>query len=134
MEVNLKTMPCGQLYEFANGCYVWKIVRTHGTRNANYLNVVPEEVICTEVFTMQNDGKLGVVWSGKLTTNPGVYNEQCLDANGCFSIFSHDYDTHKDFALEHELTLAPIDIQIQALELEVQVLKYTSEQLKQQQR
>lgn len=128
--VNLRNMPCGQLYEFANDLYVWKIIRTHGTRNGNYLSNDPSPYVCTEVFRLENDGKLSNVWSGDLATNPGIYNESCLDSNGCFSIFSHDEDTSSRFRQDQELRLAPMELQINALESEIEILKYINEELK----
>ena len=129
-KINLGNMPCGQLFEFAEGSYVWKIVRTNGTREGNYLSNEPDLSICTEVFRIDNDGRLGVVWSGKLATNPGLFNEQCLDSDGCFSIFSHDQDTSSRFHQDHELEIAPMELQINALESEIEVLKNTNEMLK----
>ena len=128
-EVNLGNMPQGQLYEYADGCYVWKIMRTNGTRGANYLRTDPEPREYTEVFRMENDGKLGIVWSGRLETNPGVFNEKCLDSQGRFSIFSYDQDTAARFSQSHELIPAPLELQIDALESEVAVLKHTQEKL-----
>lgn len=122
-KINLKNMPCGQLYEYSDGCYVWKVLRAHATRDGNYLTDDPTPRECTEVFGMQNDGNLGCVWSGQLITNPGVYNEEGLDANGNFSIFSGDLDSVRSFHQEHELVPAPLKCQISALEGEVAVLK-----------
>ena len=123
-------MPCGQLYEFAKGFYVWKILRTHATRSGNYFSQTPELRICTEVFSLRNDGKLGNVWSGSLMTNPGVFNEECLDSKGYFSIFSHNQDTSSNFHQDNKLKLAPVELQINALESEIQYLKFINERLK----
>ena len=129
-KVNLKNMPCGQLYEFSNGSYVWKILRAHGTREGNYLSQEPTPTVCTEVFRIENDGSLGNICSGTLMTNPGVFNEECLDSEGCFSVFSHDQDTSFRFHQDQELNIAPIELQISALKSEIEVLEYINTKLK----
>ncbi len=121
-KINMRNMPCGQLFEFAEGQYVWKIIRANGTREGNYS--WDTNLSCyTEVFRQENDGELGIVWSGSLTTNPGVYNEDCLDQNGCFSIFSYDQDTHAGFHQDFDLRVAPTELQVKALESEISILK-----------
>ena len=129
-KVNLRNMPCGQLYEYSNGLYVWKISRAHATRSGNYLSQDPSPSICTEVFRIENDGRLGIVWSGELMTNPEIFNEECLDHRGCFSIFSYDQDTSSSFQQNQELKIAPIELQIKALKSEIEVLEYIDTKLK----
>ena len=132
-EVNIKNMPVGQLYEFAKNYYVWKIFRTNGTRAANYLtdSQIPTEY--TEVFRKENDGQISNIWSGRLITNPGVFDEKGLNHTGSFSIFSYDQDTSASFHQDQELQIAPLGLQINALELEIEVLKYLSQQFEENQ-
>lgn len=130
-KINLRNMPCGQLFEYADGKYVWKIMRAHGTRNGNYLSATPDLSKYTEVFRQGNNG-LEPVWSGRLITNPGVYNEECLDQEGCFSIFSYDQDTSSSFHQDFDLKTAPIELQLEALKSEISVLEYTSSLLEEQ--
>ena len=133
-KINLKNMPYNQLYEFANGYYVWKILRAHGTRNGNYLSNDPTPQECTEVFRKENDNSLGIVWSGRLITNSGVFNEECLDSTGCFSIFSHDEDTSARFHQDHKLKIAPLELQREAIEEEKQIVNYIQQRLSEQQK
>jgi hypothetical protein len=133
--VNIKNMPLGKLYEFADRRYVWKIQRSHGTRGGNYLRVAEDPMVYTEVFGLGEDGKLWLDWSGRLIDNPGVYGENGLDKRGCFSIFSPDQDTTSTFGQEFEqLKPASPSLQQQVEDLETGVLSFIQQKLEEQRR
>ncbi len=120
-ETTLRNMPKGQLFEFANDSYVWKITRMV-TRNGNYLD---DKVDFTEVFRMTGDGELECVWSGRMSDNESVYNDLGLDSNNSFFIFSYDNDSGASFVQEQDLKKAPAEVQIKALELEKPLISAT---------
>ena len=131
--VNIKNMPLGKLYEFADRRYVWKIQRLHGTRSGNYLTVAEDPTVYTEVFDLREDGRLWPEWSGRLIDNPGLYGEKGLDHRGCFSIFSYDQDTGKDFHQDFEsLKPASPSLQQQVEDLETGVLNFIQQKLEEQ--
>ena len=129
-KINLRNMPYGELFKYAENYYVWKIMRANGTREANYLSSEPTLSLFTEVFRVDNDSNLVAVWSGRLATNPGLYNEEGLDSAGNFSIFSYDQDTSANFHQAQDLEMAPIELQISALQSEIDVLKRIDDELK----
>ena len=125
-KVNLKNMPCGQLYEFANKYYVWKILKVVESSREN------SSAIFTEVFKLDDNDRLSNVWSGQLIVTPDTFNEESLDSREYFSIYNPDQDKTSKFHQEHDLELAPVEFQINALELEVKVLKDVSNRLEAQ--
>ncbi len=130
--VNLKTMPVGKLYEYADGQYVWKVLRAGGTRGGNYLTDMDDPSEYTEVFSKNKNGELVCDWSGDLITNPSVSNEKGLDSQGCFSIFSYDQDARASFKQEKELSVAPIELQKKALNDEKNVMKFIAQKLEEE--
>ena len=131
-EINIRNMSPGQLYEFANGRYVWKVLRAGGTRGGNYLTTMDDVREYTEVFSQTKRGELVCTWSGGLTTNPGVYDERGLDVHNCFNIFSADQDTSASFKQEHELRPVPLELQRQALEDEERVTAYIAQRIEEE--
>ena len=130
-KVNLKNMESGELYEYADGKYVWKILRAGGTRGGNYVTSMSDVSIYTEVFRTENDGSLSCGWSGRLNTNPGLYDENGLDEQSCFSIFSYDEDCSAYFKQEKELVKASIELQKQVLEQEKDIITMLEEKIAQ---
>lgn len=112
--------------------YNVNIVRNHGTSDGNYLSNDPISSKYTEVFRKENNGTLRIIWSGKLQTNPGIYDENCLDCDKCFSIFSFDSDTSASFKQDFELKTAPIELQNMAIEGEKRVVQYINSLLNEQ--
>ena len=132
MAVNLRNMPTGKLYEFADGYYIWKIFRVGGTRGGNYLSSLERGDVYTEVFSFGKDGQIHCEWSGRLTENPGLYGENGLNNQGCFHIFSYDQDCGRSYKQEKDLAEAPEDLQRQALAEERDVIKYIKLRLDEQ--
>ncbi|MBR4262771.1 MAG: hypothetical protein IKQ35_05345 [Bacilli bacterium] len=118
MEVNLKTMPKDVLFQYREDGYVWKRDRFE-TRDGNYANDTPTTY--TEIFKTTNSGDIKCVWSGSLTDNPGLYGENGLDSENMFHIFSFDQDCGAKFNQTMPLTVAPQELQDQALALEPEV-------------
>ena len=132
-KTTIKNMPYGQLYEFADGKFVWKIFRVGGTRGGNYLTNLSTISEYIEVFALQGDGSLACTWSGRLSSNPHLQNEDGLDKDGCFYIFSYDQDCAARFEQKQDLKLAAPEIQIQALDQEKNVISYISDRIREEQ-
>ncbi len=134
-KVNLRNMPYGVLYEFAPGSYVWRISRPGGTRAGNYLRGMDSYSEYTEVFRLiQNGRRLSCDWSGSLSENPGLYNEDGLDERGCFYIFSYDQDCGATFKQTHDLIKASPELQIQALKDEKRVIASIQSRIEEERR
>ncbi len=132
--VTIKNMPLGKLYEFSKGRYVWKVQRSYGTREGNYLRAEADPSVYTEVFDLE-DGRLVPDWSGRLIDNPGLYGENGLDKRGYFSIFSYDQDTSSDFHQDYEqLIPASPSLQQQVEDMESGVLGFIQQKMEERRR
>ena len=107
-KVNLRNMPENLAYKIGEGRYVWKVKRKE-TLNGNYPS--QQASTYTEVFVTNGENEIYCECSGRLTTNPGVYDYRCLDKNGNFHIFDYDADCGYSFHQDGDLEEAKKEIQ-----------------------
>ena len=86
----------------------------------------------TEVFKIRKDGDLSCEWSGEFSANPALTDENGLDSQGCFYIFSLDLDCGALFKQTQDLVKAPAELQAKALEKEKNVVAYIQDKLNEQ--
>lgn len=116
-KITIKNMPLDTLYEFSQDNYVMKRKIEKDKEYGNY-SYNTSGMTFTEVYRQVDNNLPSLEWSGRLVDNPNIYNEEGLDKDNYFAIFSYDMDCARSFKQTKDLTLAPDEIKEAIIETE----------------